>query len=450
METPAIVGQIVVIVLLILANGLFAMSEIAIISAKRALLQKRADEGDKGSATALDLANSPNRFLSTLQVGITLIGILAGAFGGATIAEDLGAWLEGVATSSGARWLTPYTEGIALVIVVSVTTYLSLVLGELVPKRLAMNRPERIARAVAGPMRALSRIASPVVSLLSGSTDLTLKLLGVHPSEEPPVTEEEITVLLEQGTEAGVFQEAEQDMVMSVLSLDERRASGLMTPRPDVVWLDLEEPVEELRRKITEMPYARFPVAEGSLDNLLGEVQAKDLLAQSLAGELLDIRALIKPSLYVPETMPALKVLEAFKQSGTEMAVVIDEYGSVQGLVTLQDILESIVGDMPSASEREEPEAVQREDGSWLLDGMLTVEELKATLHLDSLPDEERGLYQTLGGLVTVQIGRIPATTDSFVLGEWRFEVMDMDGPRVDKVLAAPLPPPEEPLAPDE
>lgn len=446
MELPSIVGHIAIILLLILANGVFAMSEIAIISAKKALLQRRAEEGDKGAATALDLANSPNRFLSTLQVGITLIGIFAGAFGGATIAEELGAWLGGLVTSSGVKWLAPYTEGIALVVVVTVITYLSLVVGELVPKRLAMNRPERIARAIAGPMRGLSRLAGPAVSLLSGSTDLVLRLLGVHPSDEPSVTEEEIAVLLEQGTEAGIFQEAEHDMVKGVLLLDDRRASGLMTPRPDLVWLDLEESVEELRGKILAMPYARFPVAEGSLDNLLGEVQAKDLLAQSLAGAPLDIRALLRPSLYVPETMPALKVLEAFKQSGTEMAVVIDEYGSVQGLVTLQDILESIVGDIPSADERDEPEAVEREDGSWLLDGMLSVEELKEILNLDDLPDEERGFFQTLGGFVTMQIGRIPTAADYFEWGHWRFEVMDMDGPRVDKVLAAPLSPLEDML----
>ena len=429
---PVAVTQITIVLLLIIANGLFAMSEMAIVSARKARLRQRAEEGDHKARAALELAETPNRFLSTAQIGITLIGILAGALGGATLAEELGAYLSRIPP------LKPYGEAIGLVIVVLATTYLSLVIGELVPKRLALNNPERIAAAIAAPMRALSVIAHPAVRLLSLSTELVLRILGIRPSAEPPVTEEEIKLLLEQGTEAGVFQEVEQDMVESVLLLDERRAAGLMTPRPEIVWLDVEDSLEEVRRKMIASPYSRFPVCQGSLDNVLGEVEARDLLARSLCGEAFDLKSLLQKPLYVPETMPALKVLEAFKKSGTQMALVIDEYGSIQGLVTLKDILEAIVGDIPSAEELAEPQAVQREDGSWLLDGMLPVEELKEILGIGELPGEEQGLYQTTAGFVMTQLGRIPAAAEHFEWGGLRFEVMDMDGNRVDKVLVAP------------
>ena len=429
---PAVVTEIIVILLLIVVNGLFAMSEIAIISARKARLRQKADEGDHRARIALDLAETPNRFLSTVQIGITLIGILAGAFGGATLAEELGAYLSRIPL------LKLYGEAIGLVVVVLVTTCLSLVIGELVPKRLALNSPERIAAAIASPMRALSVIAYPAVRLLSLSTELVLRILGIRPSTEPPVTEEEIKVLLEQGTEAGVFQEVEQDMVESVLLLDERRAASLMTPRPEIIWLDIEDSLDEVRRKMVASPYSRFPVCQGSLDNVLGEVEARDLLARSLCGEAFELKSLLQRPLYVPETMPALKVLEAFKKSGTQMALVIDEYGSIQGLVTLKDILEAIVGDIPSAEELAEPQVVQREDGSWLLDGMLPIEEFKDLLGIGELPGEEQGLYQTIAGFVMTQLGHIPVAADHFEWGGLRFEVMDMDGNRVDKVLVAP------------
>jgi len=430
---PSVVMQVIIILLLIVVNGLFAMSEMAIVSARKARLRQRADEGDHKAQAALELAETPNRFLSTIQIGITLIGILAGAFGGATLAKDLGAYLGRVPA------LKPYGEAISLAIVVLVTTYLSLVIGELVPKRLALNNPERIAAVVAAPMRALSVVAYPAVRLLSLSTELVLRILGTRPSTEPPVTEEEIKVLLEQGTEAGVFQEVEQDMVESVLLLDERRVASLMTPRPEIAWLDIDDPPEEIRRKLIASPYSRFPVCQGSLDNVLGEIEARDLLARSLCGEPFDLRAMLRKPLYVPETMPALKVLEAFKKSGTQIALVVDEYGSIQGLVTLKDILEAIVGDIPSAEELAEPQAIQREDGSWLLDGMLPIEEFKELLGIDELPGEGQGLYQTVAGFVIAQLGRIPVAADHFEWGGLRFEVMDMDGNRVDKVLVTPI-----------
>ncbi|MFH1084967.1 MAG: hemolysin family protein, partial [Chloroflexota bacterium] len=339
----------------------------------------------------------------------------------------------------GIPWLAPYAESVALALVVVAIAYVTLVLGELTPKRVGMSRPESIARAVAGPMRALAVAAGPIVHLLSRSTDLAVRLLGIKPSDEPPTSDDEIRQLLEEGTQAGVFEEIEQDMVERVLLLDDRRVSALMTPRPDVAWLDVDDPPEVIARKLDQIPYSRFPVARGSLDNVLGEGRAKDLLAQYLTGKALSLASALRQPLYVPETMPALQVLEAFRKSGTPMALVIDEYGSLQGLVTLTDILESIVGDLPSADVPEESLAVQREDGSWLVDGMLPVDDFKETLDIESLPDEFEGLYNTVAGFVLVQIGHMPAATEHFEWGSLRFEVMDMDGQRVDKVLVTPL-----------
>ncbi|NLG51100.1 MAG: HlyC/CorC family transporter [Chloroflexi bacterium] len=426
---PPVVGQILILLLLIILNGVFSMSEIAIISARKTRLQQRAEEGDTRAATALDLANTPNRFLSTIQIGITLISVFTGAFGGATLSGPLADALGRV------PWLAPYAGGLSLVLVVVLTTYISLVIGELVPKRLALANPEGIALAVSKPMNALSRITLPIVRVLSLSTEVVLRLLGSKPSQEPPVTEDEIRVLFQEGTEAGIFEEAEQDLVESILLLDDRRVSALMTPRPDIVWLDVNDPPEEIKKKIVEGNYSRFPVADGNLDDILGEVQSKNLLAQLLSGEELSLRAAIQTPLYVPEIMSILRVLDAFRQANTQLALVIDEYGSVQGLLTLNDILSAIVGELPSIIEPGEPEIVQREDGSWLVDAMVSFEEFKEYFGIEELPGEDQGLYQTLGGFVTMQIGGIPKTADYFEWGGFRFEVLDMDGPRVDKML---------------
>jgi len=425
--------QIALVMLLVLINGLFSMSEFAVLAARKARLRQRADDGDRRAQKAIELAEKPSHFLSTVQVGITLVGTLASAVGGTAVADPLALALKGI------PWLAPYAETVALALVVIVITYVTLVFGELVPKRVALSRPEAIARGVAGPMRALATLASPLVRLLSRSTDVVVRLSGIQPSEEPPASDEEIRQLLEEGTQAGVFEEIEQDMVERVLLLDDRRVSALMTPRPDILWLDVEDSSEEIARKLEQIPYSRFPVARGSLDDLLGEGRAKDLLAQYLSGKPLSLESALRQPLYVPETMPALKVLEAFRTSGTAMALVIDEYGSLQGLVTLTDILESIVGDLPSSDELEEPLAVQRDDGSWLVDGMLSIHAFKETLGIEVLPDEVEGLYNTVAGFVLMQLGHVPAATDHFDWQSLRFEVMDMDGPRVDKVLVTPL-----------
>ncbi|MDZ8258408.1 hemolysin family protein [Nostoc sp. ChiQUE01b] len=428
----SITFEILIILVLIIANGVFSMSEMAIVSARKVRLQQLANQGDAKAMAALKLAESPNHFLSTVQVGISLIGILTGAFGGATIANRLAVYVRLVPL------LAPYSEPISFGIVVLIITYLSLIIGELVPKRLALNNPERIASTVAIPMRALSAIASPMVYLLSASTDLILRVLGITASTEPQVTEEEIKILIEQGTEAGTFEEAEQDMVERVFRLGDRPVSYLMTPRPDIVWLDLDDSAEENRQKMVDSAYSRYPVCQGGLDNVLGVIPVTDLLARSFRGEPLDLTIGLRQPVFVPESTRGLKVLELFKQTITHMALVVDEYGVIQGLVTLNDIMSEIVGDVPSMDGQDQPQAVQREDGSWLLDGMLPVEEFLELFGMEEWESEERGSYQTLGGFVITHLGRIPAAADHFEWQSMRIEVMDMDGNRVDKVLVVP------------
>lgn len=424
--------EIFFLFLLILSNGLFAMSEIALVSSRKARLEQRADAGDHGAKTALSLISSPNRFFSTVQVGVSLIGVLSGAFGGATLADDLAPAIGRIPA------LAPYSHAIAFTLVVLIITYFTLVLGELIPKRLGLNDPEGVAMRVARPMKTVATITWPVVRLLSASTDLGLRVLGVHPTNEPPVTEEEVRLMIEQGTQVGVFAEAEQDMVESVFRLGERRVGALMTPRTDIAWIDTDEPLEENLSVILQSQHSRFPVGHGSLDNVVGFLNAKDLLGQALADHPLNLTAAIEKALFVPESLPALRALEMFRSSGNQMALVIDEFGGLQGLVTLYDVLEAIVGDIPVEGEEFEAEAIQREDGSWLFDGMLPVDEFKDILDIDHLPGEGHIGYQTVGGFVMSQVGKIPKTGDKFQYGGWNFEVLDMDGRRVDKVLAVP------------
>jgi putative hemolysin len=429
---PSVLFEALVILLLIILNGVFAMSEIAVVSARKTRLEQWANEGDGKARAALELANAPNQFLATIQIGITLIGILAGAFGGATIARAIAVGLDQIPV------VAPYSRPVSLAIVVLVITCLSLIIGELVPKRLALNSPERIASTLATPMRALARLASPVVYVLDLSTDAVLRVLGMRPVVEPPVTEEEIRALIAQGTQAGMFEEAEQEMVERVFRLGDRRVGAVMTPRTEIVWVDSDAPPEEIQQTIAQSTHSRILVAQGSLDDVLGVVHAKELLLPLLRGEPLDLAAVLRQPLYVPESMRALEVLELFKQSATHIALVIDEYGGVQGLLTPSDILEAIVGDLPEHGEQVDPLAVQREDGSWLLDGMLSIDDFKELFHLGRLPDEDQGVYQTLAGFVIMQLGRIPAVSDHFEWGGLRIEVVDMDGNRVDKVLAHP------------
>lgn len=427
--------EFLVIFILMIANGLFAMSEIAVVSARKARLQELANRGDLNAKAALDLANSPNRFLSTVQVGITLIGILAGAFGGATLSQSVAVYIARIPIPL----IADSSQAIALFLVVLLITYLSLIVGELVPKQLALSRPEVIASAVAVPMRWLARIASPIVHLLSASTEFVLKLLRINiDSDEPLVTEDEIKVLIRQGTEAGMFEAAEQDMVERVFRLGDQHVSALMTPRFEMIWIDLSASVETNRQKVISSHHTRFPVCQDSPDNVLGIVNVSDILTQSLSGQAIDFTAILQQPLFVPESTRALRVLELFKQSGTHIALIVDEYGVIQGLVTLNDIMEVIIGDIPFADQAQESAAIQREDGSWLLDGMLTIDRFKELFSLDQLPGEERGNYQTLGGFVITFLGRIPTSADYFIWDGYRFEVVDMDGNRVDKILLVP------------
>ncbi len=415
--------ELLIIFLLILLNGVFSLSEMAIVSARKARLQQRVNEGDSRSKVALALSESPNDFLSTVQVGITLIGIMAGAFGGATMSRSLGELFSSIPI------LAPYAESLSLGIVILFITLLSLVVGELVPKRLALQNPEQIASIVAGPMLLISRIFSPLVNFLTAVTDLILRLFGVKQNDEPPVTEEELQVLLDQGTQAGVFQEVEHDMVEGVFRLHDRRVFSLMTPRSEIVWLDLNDTHDEIKQVIAESPYSQFPVCEDSLDAVKGTIKARDLLLESLHGEALRLQLNLQPITFIPETAHASRALEIFKSGQAEMLIVVDEFGSVQGLLTISDILEEIVGEIEDG----EPQATQRQDGSWLLDGMIEIEDFKEIFNIRYMPDEDE--YETLGGFLMTQLGRVPMTADRVEWNGLHFEIMDMDGNRVDKVL---------------
>ncbi|MDY7013754.1 MAG: hemolysin family protein, partial [Cyanobacteriota bacterium] len=364
----ALTFEIVLIILLIVANGVFSGSEVAVIASRKVRLEQMAKRGDRRAKLALKLARSPNKFLSTVQIGITLIGILNGALGGATLAQRLEIFFASIPV------LAPYNEVLSLGIVVTAIAYLSLVLGELVPKRLAMLFPEAIARNVASPMRGLSLAAAPLVHLLSASTDGLLKLFGTRTVSENVMTKDEIQVLLEQGTEAGMFEEAEQEIFRRAFRFGDRPVKALMTPRTEIIWLDLEDPLADNLSIVRGSPHSRFPVGRGSLDNLAGIARVRNLLSASLAGEI-DLEALVQPPLYVTENTRALKVLELFKQSGTHLALITDEYGGIEGLVTLNDLFEGLVGELPSVEELDEPMVVQREDGSWLLDGLFPIDE---------------------------------------------------------------------------
>lgn len=425
--------ELLIILALVITNGLFAMAEIAIISVRKTRLQELANQGNAKAHLALDLSNSPNRFLSTVQVGITLIGILAGAFGGATLSQSLAQYVALI------PWVGQWNHAIALSTVVIGITYLSLIIGELVPKRLGLNNPEKIAINVAKPMSVLSAIASPIVHLLSASTEVILRMIGVEQtSSEPLITEEEIKVLVRQGAEAGMFEVAEQDMVERVFRLGDQNVGNLMTPRLDILWLDLGDSIEVNREKMVNSNHTRFPVCHDSIDNVLGVLNATDVLTQTLRHEPLDFTDILQSPLFIPASTRAFKVLELFKQSGTHIAFVVDEYGVIQGLVTLNDVIEVIIGDIPFSDHPHELPAVQRDDGSWLIDGMLSIDRFKEIFKLSYLPNEEHGSFQTLGGFVITYLGRIPAAADYFEWHNLRFEVMDMDGNRVDKMLIMP------------
>ncbi len=422
--------EIFLLFVLILVNGVFAMTEIALVTARRGRLQKMADDGHRGAAAAIKLAEEPTRFLSTIAIGITSIGILNGVVGEAVVARPLSIWMQGLGVAKDHADL-----GSTALAVVAIT-YFTIVIGELVPKRVAQIRPEAIARFAARPMQVLGIVTKPFVKLLTGSTEILLRLMGLRDKTNNAVTEEEIHSLLEEGSDAGVIDPHEHEMARNVFRLDDRAVVSLMIPRLELVALDVDDPLEENLQKIRASEHSRFPVCAGGWDTVLGMASAKLMLDQMLRGEAVDLRANLETAVFVPETMNGTDLLASFRTSSVHSAIVVDEYGDVQGLVTLHDLLEAITGEFHT-SNREDSWALQRDDGTWLLDGMLAIPELKDILDLRAVVEEERGRYHTLAGMLMQLLGRVPVETDHVEWEKWRFEIIGMDGQRIDKVLAS-------------
>ena len=430
--------EILIVVILIILNGLFSMTELAIINARKGLLEEKAEAGNRGARMAIKLAEDPNEMFSTIQIGITLISIVTGLYSGATFSDPMATYIK-----EHILWLADYADTVSPIFIVSLTTYLSLVIGELVPKRLAYNSPESIAIMMAIPMKYFATITKPFVALLSMSTTVLLKVLGVKHKEEAPVTESEINKMLVQGVELGAYEEEEPVLVENIFRLADLDASDIMTPRTQLTWIDINASDEDILETIMECNEHRIPVGDDSLDELKGLVSSVDVLAQQMKEShrpMKDILAycMRKPVL-VPESLSLMKVLSTFREEGTHEAIVLDEYGGMSGMITFHDIMEEIVGLMPSGEEEkkeEENRIVQREDGTYLVDGLISIEELKEYFEVDELlPGEEDDLYKTLGGFVTYLIGRIPKEADRCHYGPLQFEVMDMDNTRVDKVM---------------
>ena len=421
--------EILLIFFLVILNGLFALSEIAILSSRKPRLQHLVNKGNLRAKVALDLANTPGHFLSTVQAGITLVGILAGAFGGATLSKSVASYLI----------LFPvfieYAEPISLVLVVISITYLSLIVGELIPKQLALKDPERVACLVAIPMRTLSVAMYPIVRFLTFSTNIIIRSFGLKESTSPSVTEDEIKVMLDEGTKAGTFNEVEQEMVERVFRLADKNVNALMTPRTDIVWLDTEEPLEDNFKRITESSHSFFPVCTGGVDNVIGIIHIKDLFSATVAGPVTSLEHHLRKPLYVIENMLVVQLIEQFKETGIHFAFLVDEYGGIQGLITLNDILKAIVGEAIDEDNSINPYVVQRADGSYLIDGALMIDEFKELFGIESLSEVETGNYQTLAGFTINQMGKIPKAGQSFLWRDMRIEVLDMDGNRVDKLL---------------
>ena len=427
--------DLLLLLLLILVNALFAMSEMAVVSSRKARLQRMADDGLAGAKAAQALNDEPGPFLSTVQVGITMIGVLSGIVGEGLIAMPIAQWLSQFPA------LDAYAKGLSVAIAVALITYLSVVIGELVPKRLALRAPERIASAVARPMAWFSAFTRPLVWVLSSSSNLLVRLLGGKGSEEPPVTDDEIKVLMEQGAEAGVFHESEQAIVSNVLRLDEQRVGAIMTPRMDIYAIDLEEDDSTVRAQIAESPHTRVVVCRGGLEHILGVLRVGDLLRAALRDDVLRVEDHLSAPVYLPETISTTQLLETFRRERVQFGLIVDEYGDLQGLVTLTDVLTAIVGELPEPDAGGDSDVVQRDDGSWLVDGSVGLERLKSVLEIDELPAEEERSFHTVGGFAMHRLGRIPSPADHFEASGFRFEVVDMDRNRVDKVLISALPP---------
>jgi putative hemolysin len=424
--------EVLMLIGLVVINGLFAMSEIALVTARKARLMKLAADGDRAAAVALKLGEDPTKFLSTIQIGITSIGLLNGIVGEAILAEPLARWLLSLGLPEASAHLA------ATAAVVVVVTYVSIVVGELAPKRLGQINPELVARLAARPMQLLAMCTRPFVMLLTFSTHTLLRLLGVRQHTPNGVTEEEIHAMLEEGSETGVIEQHQHEMVRNVFRLDDRQLGSLMIPRSDVVFIDINLPPETSLNQLIESEHSRFPVCDGSLDKVLGVIHAKQALAYVAKGELPDYLSHLQAGVYVPETLTGMELLEQFRANNMQMAFVIDEYGDTKGIVTLQDVLEAVTGEFTPRN-ADDAWAVRREDGSWLLDGAIPIPEMKDRLELKTTPEEDKGRYHTLSGMMMLLLGRVPSTGDHADWEGWRFEVVDMDEKRIDKVLAAPL-----------
>jgi putative hemolysin len=426
------------LVFLIVLNGLFAMSEMALTASRKARLQVMVESGEPGAQAAMDLHENPTRWLSTVQIGITSIGVLNGIVGENAFSEPLAQWL--VATFHVAE--RPASVG-ATALVVMIITILTIIFGELVPKRLGQMYPENVARLVARPMNWLSLGARPLVLLLSACTNAVLKLMGIRGGPSRQVTEEEIAASLEEGLDAGVIEAQEHQMVRNVFRLDDRQIGSMMIPRAEIVWIDADAPTAEVLAMIAEHGHTRYPVCRGGLDDVIGVIGAHNLLQPLSRGEVPDLHTLLQAPVFVPETLSGMELLEHFRASRADLVFVVDEYGAVQGVISERDLLEAITGEFGAPTD-DDAWAVQRADGSWLMDGLIPVPELKDRLALKELPDEERGRYNTLAGMVMLLLGRLPKTTDAVDWQGWRFEVVDLDGKRVDKVLVTRIDPPGE------
>ena len=418
------------ILILIVINGIFAMSEMALVSSRKTRLQKLSAERKSAANTALKLHAEPSRFLSTVQVGITSVGILSGALGEDALTTPLHEQLMQI------PYLAPYADGLALSLTVVLITYFSVVVGELVPKRLALLRPEGIALFVARPMNALAVIASPLVWILSASSNVLLKIMRTNRTPQATVTNEEIKLLMELGSEAGVFHASEGHLVANVLKLDEQRVGAVMTPRQDMFVIDLEDEPAEVMAQIAESDYSRVIICRGSLEHIVGILHRSDLLKVVMSGAEVNIAKTVRPALYVPDSMSLTHLLEFFRESRADFALIVDEYGELEGLVTLSDVLKAIVGDLPSEDDEFDPDIVRREEGSWLVDGGLSIKRFKSVVGIpDDLPGEADNSYNTIGGFILFFLEKIPRVADHFEYADWHFEVVDIDGTRVDKVL---------------
>ena len=438
----ALLFEIVIILALILLNGFFAASEIAVVSARRSRLEQRAQAGQRGARQALDLAEHPDRFLATVQIGITLISTIAAAFGGARLSAALAVPLQQIPA------IAPWAEGIAFTVVVVLITYFSLVIGELIPKRIALSHADGVAARVSPTMNALAQVARPVVALLTGSVNVVLRLIGQAGARAEPVTEEDIVYMIHEGAVGGVVEEREERLIRRVFRFTDRRVEQVMTPRADIVAVNIEEPLDAIRERFLTSGHSRLPVYEGSLDEVRGVLIARDLLRERAAGEALDLRSLLRPALFVTERQHIDDLLATFQHEGAQLAFAVDEYGQISGLVTLQDVLEELVGEIKSEYGEEEEGAIRRlDDGSWIVDGAASWETIHEQVGLPSVPSDEKGEYATIGGLVLTRLGRIPSEGDALRDGEFRLEVVDMDGRRIDKVRIQRLPPAEEAAA---